>query len=788
MNMYANGQSPGAGGAGSFVDTENEMKKYLRILKKRKWMIMLVTALVFLGWLGFVIMYQSKPVYESSAFLRFEGQEQVGALERVREDSDSRTAIMRTNTLLSKVVDELHLNLSIVTDGVSRKDLFEFIDLSTESIVGYYRIDRATGGYELRFAEKDETVSEGDLLLNFSLSDTLWINQMGLRFNQPYIASYENWEEGVVFRVIHSEKAIGHLSGRIKTRWVDRRSKKNLELSASHHSPYMAAKTANSVAEHFVKLDSDIKNRKSIEAQKNLEEQLILARTDLEEANQELQEFRERNPGVDQPAGIATIGGLQANQTDIDFKLNDLNTMISRLNSTPSMDGKVTETRQMLQQLISEGVPAAAAFQQEFETLMTERTQLLATYSPTSSFVTDNAGKINAMIPKIVSAARETVSKLESRKAGIRTQISRERYRQGSLPRKQRELSELSIVQQSKKDLYETILRRYNAAKIKREVEVGDVFILDRATVPPLQGRLKLIVTKSLLGIILGLGLGVGLAIVLEFFDKTVQSSEDLQSRLKLPVLGTVPVIESDDEVPENIRDIKGKRDTKLITLDYSPTLESESYRDLRTKILFANNREKPLSSFLITSLRPGEGKSLTSSNLAITFAQQKISTLIVDADLRRGVLHNVYGNKKKPGLSDFLISKATVDYDNVNKLVQKTIIPNLYLISTGSPIPNPTEMLGSERMTNLLNVLKSRFGMVILDTAPFEASSDAPILSTHVDGALIVVRADYTNVDNLSHKINEYPNIHRKILGLVLNAVKADMNKNRYQYSYYNY
>ena len=96
--------------------------------------------------------------------------------------------------------------------------------------------------------------------------------------------------------------------------------------------------------------------------------------------------------------------------------------------------------------------------------------------------------------------------------------------------------------------------------------------------------------------------------------------------------------------------------------------------------------------------------------------------------------------------------------------------------------------MLGSERMTNLLNVLKSRFGMVILDTAPFEASSDAPILSTHVDGALIVVRADYTNVDNLSLKINEYPNIHRKILGLVLNAVKADMNKNRYQYSYYNY
>ena len=190
----------------------------------------------------------------------------------------------------------------------------------------------------------------------------------------------------------------------------------------------------------------------------------------------------------------------------------------------------------------------------------------------------------------------------------------------------------------------------------------------------------------------------------------------------------------------------------------------------------------------LISSLRPGEGKSLTASNLAITFAQQKISTLLIDADLRRGVLHNVYGNKKKPGLSDFLISKATVDYDNVNKLIQKTFIPNLYLVTTGSPIPNPTEMLGSERMVNLINVLKSRFGMVILDTAPFEASSDAPILSGHVGGCLIIVRADYTNVDNLQRKLSEYPNVQRNLLGFVLNMVKVDMKKQRYQYSYYNY
>ena len=224
-----------------------------------------------------------------------------------------------------------------------------------------------------------------------------------------------------------------------------------------------------------------------------------------------------------------------------------------------------------------------------------------------------------------------------------------------------------------------------------------------------------------------------------------------------------------------------------MLTLDYSPSLESEAYRDLRTKILYANKNNQ-ISSFIITSLRPSEGKSLSASNLAITFAQQKVTTLLIDAYLRRGVLHNVFGNKKKPGLSDFLISKATIDEINVNKLIQSTFVPNLFIITSGSPIPNPTEVLGSDRFSKLLSLFKSKFGFVIIDTAPFQASSDAVILSRSVDGILLIVRAAYTNVEQLHHKISEYPSIQDKILGMILNMEKLDMKKVRYQYSYYNY
>lgn len=485
---------------------------------------------------------------------------------------------------------------------------------------------------------------------------------------------------------------------------------------------------------------------------------------------------------------VTAITSLEQNKTDLALRIKDINQLISQSSNALDFEDKLTNSRQLLTYVRDvERLPAASVFEAEFNDLVTERNSYVGQYAPSHSVFSQNETKFNALFKKIEDAAAEQIGKLETRIAGVDQNISSERNALAGLPLKQRQLSELTVDLGVKQNVYENVLTKLNQARIDTEVEIGDVFVLDRAPVPPLQGRFALILKKSILGLALGLGLGLGLAIVLEFFDRTVQTPQDLESRLRIPVIGSIPVIHSENEIPGNIKDIKGKRDTKLITLDYSPTLESESYRDIRTKLLFMNENQQ-LSSFLVTSLRPGEGKSLTVSNLAITFAQQKISTLLIDGDLRRGVLHNVYGNNKKPGLGDFLISKATVDYDNVSKLIQKTIIPNLYLITAGTAIPNPTEMLGSERMSTLLNILKSRFGMLILDTAPFQASSDAAILSTSVGGILVVVRAEHTNVEMLDRKLREYRNIHENVLGLVLNMVKTDMKKERYQYSYYNY
>lgn len=784
MSISNNGQGRPAGG---FVEAESEIKKYLRILKKRKWLITTTFCTVFLIWLGYVMVYDSQPIYTSSALLYFQNPRTMSAVEeRGRNLNTSRITYLETNRLLGQIVDELQLNFSVVTKDIDKNELFNHLEVDPESVPGMYKLAKSGDKYNLFYTNEESTVKDR-LLLTFAAQDTIKINDFSFNLNSQYFATQVPKEE-VIFRVRNLDAAIKSLRNRISYKWLDRKSLTNLSISATAGSPQMAAKIANTLADKFVEFDSAIKNHKSNEVLAILENQLQVARQNLEETNQKLQNFRERNPMVTEANPITSITTLEQSKSDLSLKIKELNQLISQSADAAEFEDRLANSRQLLTYLqAAEGVPAASVFEQEFSELNLERSSYIGQYAPTHSVFVQNENKFNALFSKIEQTAIEHVQKLEDRAAGLDSNISSERSTLAGLPFKQRQLSELIVDQGVKRNVYETVLTKFNQAKIDAKVEVGDVFVLDRAPVPPLENRFSLILKKSLLGLALGLAMALGLAFVREFFDRTVQTPEDLETRLRLPVIGSIPVIHSDNEVPSNIRDIKGKRDTKLITLDYSPTLESESYRDIRTKLLFMNQNQQ-LSSFLVTSLRPGEGKSLTSSNLAITFAQQKISTLLIDGDLRRGVLHNVYGNSKKPGLGDFLISKATVDFDNVSKLVQKTIIPNLYLITTGTPIPNPTEMLGSERMSSILDILKSRFGMIIIDTAPFQASSDSAILSSSVGGILVVVRAEHTNIELLNRKLREYRNIHDNILGLVLNMVKRDLKKERYQYSYYNY
>lgn len=205
-------------------------------------------------------------------------------------------------------------------------------------------------------------------------------------------------------------------------------------------------------------------------------------------------------------------------------------------------------------------------------------------------------------------------------------------------------------------------------------------------------------------------------------------------------------------------------------------SISAESYRTLRTNIQYSSF-DKEIKIIVVTSSEPGEGKSTTAGNLAFTFAQAEKKTIIIDCDLRKPSLHKKFRISNLSGLSDVLIGKSTVN-ESVYKYTN-----NLDVLTSGKLPPNPSEMLGSKVMESLLTALRERYDIIILDSAPLQAVTDAQILSTKADGTVLVVRAEKTKRDSVVQAKALLDKVGANILGVVLNGIENSRRKYYYYY-----
>ncbi len=212
----------------------------------------------------------------------------------------------------------------------------------------------------------------------------------------------------------------------------------------------------------------------------------------------------------------------------------------------------------------------------------------------------------------------------------------------------------------------------------------------------------------------------------------------------------------------------------------------SEVFRTLRTNIQFMNTKGK-LKSILITSTLPGEGKSWVSANLAVTFAQAGKKVILIDADMRKGRVYSIFGVSPRPGLSNYL---SGVDWNNgdasedLADYIQETEIENLYVIPAGNVPPNPSELLVSDRMQNLVEKINSLCDIIIFDGTPSQLVTDSLILARIVDTAVIVTASKQTKKEDLKRVVRNIKNVGGKIAGVILNKVEIDAKK--YEQSYY--
>jgi capsular exopolysaccharide synthesis family protein len=214
-----------------------------------------------------------------------------------------------------------------------------------------------------------------------------------------------------------------------------------------------------------------------------------------------------------------------------------------------------------------------------------------------------------------------------------------------------------------------------------------------------------------------------------------------------------------------------------MFILEKEPkSIAAESYRTLRTNIQYSSF-DKQYKVIMVTSAEPGEGKSTTAGNLALSFAQDEKRVVIIDCDLRKPSLHKKFKISNLVGLSDVLIGKEDI------KTAMHRYNENLVVLTSGKVPPNPAEMLSSKAMSNLLEELKNYFDYIILDTPPVQAVTDSQVLGAKADGTILVIKSEETKKDSVKNAISLLQKVNANIIGTVLNAVTTSRNKYYYYY-----
>ncbi|HET6311106.1 MAG TPA: polysaccharide biosynthesis tyrosine autokinase [Candidatus Nitrosotalea sp.] len=266
-----------------------------------------------------------------------------------------------------------------------------------------------------------------------------------------------------------------------------------------------------------------------------------------------------------------------------------------------------------------------------------------------------------------------------------------------------------------------------------------------------------------------GLLLALGLAFLLDYLDQSIKTDEELTERLGLIPMGHLLFVPSG----------KGKRG-ELVALD-GQSHASEAFRALRTSLLFSTI-DQELKEVVVTSAELGEGKSRTAANLAIVLAEAGHKTLLIDADFRRPSQHRIFGRVRNIGLSNLIVEDAT----EAEAITAVEGVPNLWVLTSGPTPPNPSELLGSGRMRELMAKLRGYFTYLVVDTPPVNAVTDASILAAYASGTVLVVEQGRTTFPALKNAKAMLDRVGARTLGAVINKVHASSGSYAYAYGYY--
>jgi succinoglycan biosynthesis transport protein ExoP len=383
---------------------------------------------------------------------------------------------------------------------------------------------------------------------------------------------------------------------------------------------------------------------------------------------------------------------------------------------------------------------------------------------------------------------------------GLKSQLDAAQKREGQLLASYEQESSLANVQgqaqtrlttlkreiETNRNLLDTYTQRQKEQELAiasgrpDNIKISNYAVTPSSPVGPQRSR------NILVAFLISLAAGIGLAFLLDYLDDSVKTSDDIGRHLGLPTLALIPHYFSTDKRKLSLAPANGNgaASTALIALEERHSPMAEAYRHLRTSLLFSS-AGKPPQTILVTSSQPSEGKTTTAINTAVTLAQSEADVVIIDCDLRRPRIHSYFGLENTQGLTNYLSGERQTE----NLIKSCPELPRLKIITSGPIPPNPAELLSSNEMKNLLQFLRGKYKHVIIDSPPAISFTDAAILSTLVDGVVLVAMAGKSSVHLMRRFKQRLGTIGARIYGVVLNGIKSgSMEYEYYGSGYYNY
>lgn len=536
--------------------------------------------------------------------------------------------------------------------------------------------------------------------------------------------------------------------------------------------PALATRVANTVAQIYIEENLNQRVEVTKQAVDFLSQRLTELKDQIVRSESEVLKFKSAND----------IVGWDEKHNLVLQKLIDLNAAFSK---THTERIELEARARKLRQIVARGADRQSVMpvlesqliqelKQKLVELQRERSELAERYKADHPKLRRIDGQIAFVDARVETEVRRVLAAVQHEfelKRAEEVSLGREldEAKRQALELNKKLISHTALQQEADKNqqLYDVLLQRLKETDITSNLRSNNLRIVDAASLP--EDPVKPNVPMNLgLALLLGLVGGVGLAFFFEYLDNTVKTQDDVARVLQWPLLGVVPAIEAG--TPVN-RDLYAHGCPKSVV--------AESLRSVRTSLEFVA-ATRALPTLMITSATPLEGKSTTCCNLGITLAQAGRRVVIVDTDLRRSRLHQAFGLANERGFSNLLLGGG-----DVGAVAQATEVPNLWVIPSGPLPPNPSELLGSPRMDEIIAALEARFDVVLFDTPPVMPVTDAIVLGRKVAGTIFVIKAGKVARELAGEARRRLADVNLEVLGVVLNAVDAGVGGYGYAYTY---